>query len=162
MHFNISHRIAGMDVATFERLYFDEAFNEAMCQALGLGRKLVRLDSRGDRIVREVEVTPERQMPAMMRKVLGDQAIAYTESLEYTLGSGQGVWRTVSNLMADKITSDGELVIKAAAEGGVERRVVGHVTVKIFGLGKAIEKLIAADVADSYLRAARFAESYRV
>lgn len=160
MNFDVSHHIPGMDVAAFERLYFDEPFNAAMCHALGLGRRLLRLEAQGDRILREVEVTPDRQMPAVMRKVLGDRAIAYTETMEYTMGEGQGTWRTASNLMADKITSDGSLYVRAAAGGGVERRVTGHVTVSIFGLGKAIEKLIVADVIDSYKRAAAFASAY--
>jgi hypothetical protein len=159
MRFDVTHIIDGIDVAGFERLYFDEAFNEALCEAVGLKRRLIRLHTQGTNIVREVQITPEREIPAPVAKILGGQAIAYTETVQYELGSGRGRWQTQSSVLADKITSDGEIFIKSAG-GGIERQVVGHVTVRIFGLGGLIERFIVADVESSYEQAAQFTQKY--
>jgi len=160
MRFDVTHKIAGIDVAGFERLYFDEAFNEALCQAVGLKRRLIRLTTEGGNIVREVQITPEREIPAPVAKILGGEAIAYTETIQYTLGSGRGRWQTQSSVLTDKITSDGEIFIRKAAGNDVERQVTGHVTVRIFGLGGIIERFIVADVEKSYEQAAQFSQKY--
>jgi hypothetical protein len=92
-------------------------------------------------------------------KILGGEAIAYTETIEYALGSGRGRWQTASSVLTDKISSDGELFFRQAGNG-VERQVVGHVTVRLFGLGGLIERFIVADVENSYERAAEFTQHY--
>lgn len=160
MDFDVSHRIADTDVAAYERLYFDEAFNTALCRAVGLARRLVQLRTEGDLITRVVEVTPDREVPAAVRKILGGKTIAYTETITYRLGSGRGTWTSASSVLTDRIASDGTLEIAASPKGGVVRRVTGHVTVKIFGLGGLVEKFIAADIGDGYRRAAAFTENY--
>ena len=160
MRFDVTHAIDGIDVAGFERLYFDEAFNNALCEAVGLKRRLMRLDTEGGTLVRQVEITPERDIPAPVAKILGGEAIAYTETIEYALGSGRGHWQTVSSVLTDKISSDGELFIRQAAGNRIERQVVGHVTVRLFGLGGLIERFIVADVENSYERAAQFTQQY--
>lgn len=159
MQFDVSHTIEGIDCAAYERLYFEEAFNEAMCAAVGLGRRLIGRSDVSGTVHREVEISPDRQLPAPVAKALGAQKFTYVESLTYAWGSGTGTWSTRSSVMADRISSDGSLTLSPAG-AGVVRRVQGHVTVKIFGLGGVIERAIVADVERSYAQAAAFTQTY--
>ena len=107
MHFKAEHRIRGISLSDFERLYFDEAFNEALCQAVKLKRQcLVRTLAAG-RLHREVKVGADREIPPAAAKILGGSRIEYTELLDYAVGSMRGTWKTVSSLMTDKVDSSG-------------------------------------------------------
>lgn len=163
MQFTAKHIIRGINQADFERLYFDEPFNIALCQKVGLGRSLISLQKNSSLIIRKVQVTPQREIPAPVQKLLGGERISYTETVTYTLGSGQGMWQTESSILTQKISSDGKLFIVPAKHGdgpAVEREVTGHVTVRIFGLGGVVERFIVHDVQNSYAQAAQFTESY--
>ena len=159
MQFDVSHRIADVDPAAYERLYFDEAFNAELCAAVGLGRRLIRLDDAAGTVRREVEIAPDRQLPAPVARALGVKQFTYVETLTYAWGSGEGQWSTQSSVMADRIRSHGSLSIAQAGDG-VLRRVWGEVAVRVFGLGGAIERAIVADVSRSYAEAVGFTGRY--
>lgn len=159
MRFDIEHTITGITVADFERLYFDEPFNMALCDHLKLTRRLIRRDEQDGHIYREVAIVPAREVPAPVAKIVGPDALHYTETLDYRLGTGAGTWSTTPGAMPGKITSDGRLHIEDAA-GSVCRRVEGHVTVRLFGVGKMIERFIVADVERGYAEAAAFMQQW--
>jgi hypothetical protein len=159
MKFRCSHTFTGIDLPAYEQLYFDEAFNTALCQAVGLQRTLVSRTQDGNRIQRVVKVAPDRQVPGPVAKVLGGARIEYTEHVDYTLGSGRGTWRTVSSLLTDKVKSAGTMAF-AARSGGVERTVDGEIEVKIMLVGGTVEKFIVEDVEQSYSKAAEFTRKW--
>lgn len=159
MRFDVAHTITGIHAADYERLYFDEAFNEALCAHLKLTRRLIRREEQPGHIFREVAIVPAREVPAPVAKIVGADALHYTETLDYRLGTGAGTWSTTPGALPGKITSDGRLMIEEA-EGGVVRRVEGHVTVRLFGVGKMIERFIVADVERGYAEAAAFTQAW--
>lgn len=159
MKFQVEHRFDGLSVAEYEKIYFDEAFNESLCKTVGLTRTLVSLDDDGKRIRRVVRVAPDREVPAPVAKVVGSNKLEYTETVEYVWGSGRGTWTTTPQVMADKVKSSGDFRF-AASGSGVTRTVGGEIEVKIFGLGGLVEKFIVADVEKSYDKAAEFTRSW--
>jgi hypothetical protein len=159
MQIDVEHTLRGIEPEALERLYFDEAFNEAMCRAVRLDRTLVQRRDEGGVLERAVRISPDREIPAPVAKILGAERIGYVEHVRAVWGSGQATWRTEPTILANKISSDGTIAF-AAAEGGTTRRVRGHVTVKIFGLGGTIERFIVADVARSYAEAAAFTQRW--
>ncbi len=159
MRFKAEHRIRGISLADFEKLYFDEAFNEALCKAVKLHRNLVARTIQGGKLHREVKVAAEREIPAAAAKILGGSRLEYTEYLDYPLGSFRGTWKTISSLMTDKVDSSGTFGFRAEA-GQVVRTVEGEVTVKILFVGKVVEQFIAADVEKSYAHAAEFMQRW--
>ncbi len=159
MKFRVEHTFAGVSLADYERVYFDETFNEAMCKAVRLERKLVRRDETGGRLVRVVRVAPDRQLPAPVAKILGGAKIEYHEHLDYQLGSYRGSWRTEPSLLVDKIESRGTFGFEARGSS-VLRWVEGEVKVKIFGVGSVIERFIVGDVEKSYDDVAAFTRQY--
>lgn len=159
MKFKVQHVVKNVSLQDYERLYFDEAFNAALCAHVKLDRELVELERAGDRLVRAVKVAPDREIPAPAAKVFGGSRIEYTEHLEYTFGQYKGVWRTVPSLLTDKIDSRGTFGFEAVADG-VRRTVEGEIKVKILGIGGIAERFIVADVEKSYDNAYAFTQSW--
>jgi hypothetical protein len=159
MKFRCEHVFRGIELGAYETLYFDEPFNIALCQATGLGRALVKLEKKDGRLERAVKVTPQRELPGPMAKIIGSGTFEYTEFLDYHLGSFAGTWRTEPGMLKDKILSAGTFSF-AAVPGGVRRVVAGEVKVKIFGLGGVLEAFVVADVEKSYARAAEFTQRW--
>lgn len=159
MKFSVSHTFQNISLEDYEKLYFDEEFNTALCEAVKLARTLGTLNRTETTIHREVTVGPDREVPAPVAKILGASRIEYTEHLDYTLGSYKGTWKTISSLMTDKVHSAGTFAFKAKGNG-VERIVDGEIKVKIFGVGGMVEKFIVADIERSYAKAAEFTQNW--
>ncbi len=160
MQFQVEHRFSGITLADYEKLYFDEAFNEALCQTVKLERTLVKLDHQGEKLHRQVRVSPDRELPAPAAKVIGSSKIVYVEHCDYTFGSFRGTWKTISGIMPDKIASNGTFSFRQDGNA-VVRRVDGSVSVSVnFMINSLIEKGIIADVEKSYQQAADFTQRW--
>jgi Protein of unknown function (DUF2505) len=153
--FAIEHVFARIDRAGYEALYFDETFNAALGDALGLGRQLVRLDRGPDRIVRHVRCEPRREAGSAADQAFGTSRASYLEEMDYDLRRGTGAWRTIPNLFTDRVKNAGTLEI-ASVPGGVRRVVRGEVAVRLFGFGRLVERMIVAEIEKSYAGAAEF------
>lgn len=161
MQFRATHVFAGISAAAFEALYFDEAFNDALCRHARLKRTLVSLTRDGNVLRRAVRIVPERTLPAPAAKLLGTEHFGYVEHVSYTYGALRGSWRIEPAVLADKVKSAGTLHFEPEPEAdGVRRVVAGDVAVKIFGLGGTIERFVVADVQKSYDEAATFTAQY--
>lgn len=159
MKFRCEHRFANISLSEFERLYFSEEFNVALCKAVNLQRTLVSRDEANGRLKRVVKVAPDREIPAPAARILGSNKIEYTETIEYSLGSGRVNWSTVSSVMTDKVDSRGTVSFSSIG-GQVVRTVEGDVTVRIPLVGGTVEKFIIADIEKSYERAAEFTRTW--
>jgi hypothetical protein len=155
MKFKVEHAFSGITPDEYEKLYFDEAFNDELCKAVELERTLIKKDVKGKHLSRAVKVSPKREIPAPAAKILGSSKLEYTEYVEYDLGSFKGTWKTVSAIMSDKIESGGTFQFTKKGDG-IVRVLDGDIKVKIFGVGGVVEKFIVMDVEKSYDRAAEF------
>ena len=90
MRFRAEHKIRGVSVADYESLYFDEDFNQQLCEHVKLARELLRREEKDGHLHREVRVGPEREIPAPVAKILGASRIEYTECVDYQLGIVKG------------------------------------------------------------------------
>ncbi len=159
MKFRCEHRFSGISLADYEQLYFNEEFNLALCQQVGLQRTLLSRDVTDGKIHRVVKVAPDRQIPPAAAKVLGSAKIEYTETVDYVFGSGRGTWSTVSSLMTDKVDSRGTVQLSGDANSAL-RVIAGDVTVKMTFVGGIVEKFIIDDVNKSYDKAAEFTKNW--
>jgi hypothetical protein len=159
MKFKVEHLFKQITLADYEKLYFNEAFNVALCKGVALGRELLKFENHEGMFAREVRVSPERALPESVVKILGADKISYTEFLSYQLGTYKGVFETIPGLLKDKIESSGTFSF-AQKPDGVLRTVEGEVKVKIFGLGGVVERLIVGDVEKSYQAAADFTQAW--
>ena len=159
MKFRCEHRFQGISLYDYERLYFDEEFNVALCRQVNLQRTLISRDESNGRVKRVVKVAPDRQIPAPAAKILGASKIEYTETIEHTFGAGKAVWSTVSSIMTDKVDSRGTVAF-AASGSDVVRTVEGDVTVKITFVGGTVERFIIDDIEKSYEKASEFTRNW--
>lgn len=159
MKFKCDHRFRNITLAQYEALYFDEAFNEALCKSVNLQRTVLKLDRSPQRIHREVKVSPDRDVPAPVAKIIGSSKLEYTEHVDYTFGSFHGTWVTISSVLTDKVDTRGTMAFSADGTG-VRRVIDGDINVKIFAVGGIIEKFIVADVEKSFENAAAFTQKW--
>ena len=161
MKFSIEHAYENISVAEYCALHFDETFNIALCKATHLLRTQPDLRHEGALIVRAVTIAPERALPAPLMSLLGNKNFQYVEHVRFDTSSYSGTWTVEPALLADKLKSAGTLRFEKTREGqGVKRIVEGEISVKIFGLGGIIEKLVLEDVKKSYDDAAGFTKDY--
>ncbi len=160
MKFHADHTIAGISLADYAELYFEEAFNVALCQAVKLDRKTLRFERNGSKIVRHVQVEPQgREIPAPVAKVIGTTKFSYVDALEFDLATCEGKWTIQPGIFPDKVTAGGTL--RFVDQGGSARRIVdGSVEVRVFGIGSIVERFICSDAEQSYADAAAFTERY--
>ena len=159
MHFVASHTFRVPSPEALAELYFDEPFNEALCANGRLRRELLSLRRESNVLLREVRVEPERTLPAPAARWLGSERFGYVEHMAFDFAALHGTWRIEPALLGEKISSSGTLSF-AAAPDGAQRKVEGEFQVKVFGLGKTIERFVVGDVEKSYDEAAAFTARY--
>ena len=156
MKFVVEHTFRGLTVADYEKLYFDEAFNDALCKAVNLDRNVQKREDDGKRLARVVKVAPrDREIPGPLQKILGSSRIEYSEHVNYEWGTYRGTWKTISSIMTDKIESSGSFRFDQNSDG-VKRIVEGEIKVKMFGVGGVVERFIVSDIEKSYEQASDF------
>ena len=70
MDFRVEHTFRDISLADYETLYWDEEFNIALCENVKLERDLRDRTMTGNRLHREVLVTPDREIPKPVQKIL--------------------------------------------------------------------------------------------
>ncbi len=159
MKFTTETTFRGISLQDFEKLYFDEAFNKALCERVNLARTVVKFESDDAKLHRVLRVGPDRELPGAVKKVLGTDRLEYEERLDYRWGTYKAQWETVPSVMASKVDARG--TISFAESGGAVRRVAeGEIKVKLLGVGGLIEKLVVADVEKSFKDAADFTQRW--
>lgn len=156
MKFKADHLIEGIAVERYAQMYFEDAFNDAMCVAVNLVRKPIKMERTGNKVVRHVHVEPQgREIPGPVAKLLGQSRFGYVEELEFDFGTNEGVWRTIPTILPDKVTTGGTL--RFVSESNGTRRIVhGDIEVRVFGIGGIVERFICSDAEKSYADAAEF------
>src|SRR5262249_48653375 len=110
MKFVIEHTFA-VTPAEYEALYFDEQFNVALGDHLGLGRELRRFDRSAARIVRHVCCEPKRDPDSPAGKAFGTTRASYVEEMDYDVHARRGAWRTIPNILPERVKTEGTLEI---------------------------------------------------
>lgn len=160
MRFEIVHRFDGIDCDAYEALYFDEEFWTALGRALRLGRELLRLERSDARIVRHVRCAPDQDPDTPEGRALAENKAAFVEELDYDRRARRGAWRTIPNLLPERVRTHGTIEIAAAPGGGVVRTVRGESDVRLLGFGGLVEKQIVKSIRTSYDDAAVFTAAW--
>jgi hypothetical protein len=158
MKFVIEHTFA-VSPADYEALYFDEPFNVALGDHLGLGRELRRFDRTADRIVRHVCCEPKRDPDSPAGKAFGTTRASYVEEMDYDVRARRGAWRTIPNILPERVKTEGTLEI-ASAPGGMKRIVRGEVKARLWGFGGIVERMVVSEIEQSYAKAAAFTTAW--
>jgi hypothetical protein len=145
----VEHVFAGIGCAEYEDVYFDEAFNTEVGEALQMGRQLLRLERNAEKIVRHVCFEPNRDPNSPAGQAFGTSRASFVEELEYDVRAHRGAWRTIPNMFTDRVRNAGTIELVATTDG-VRRIVRGEVKVSLFGFGGIVERMIVAEIEKSY------------
>ena len=154
--FTLTHEI-DCNVETFWRIFFDKTFNEELFRNhMKFPEFTITAFNDGEKTTtRQVKAKPNMEMPAAVKKVLGD-SFAYTE--DGTLDKATKLWRfkTTPSAMADKIKNEGTMRIEAIGDDKVRRISEITVEAKIFMIGSIIEGNAEKALRDGWDKAAAF------
>ncbi|MDD9945520.1 MAG: DUF2505 family protein [Myxococcales bacterium] len=157
MRYRISHMIE-TDPQTFWEVFFDEAYNRALSiDHLGFSRYDVLSFERHDdgRITKRIEAAPEVELPGPVKKAFG-HVTSYIEAGTFDPSTSRYVVDVIPSAAADKIKTKIEIWIEPRGDKRVERMVEVDNTVKIFGVGKLVEKFLEQQTREAYSLAAEF------
>jgi hypothetical protein len=142
-------------------VFFETDYNRRLyTEALGFGGyTLLADDLRAGERIRRMRCEPRLEMPAAVRRVLGD-ALSYTEEGRFDPKARRWHWRVVLSRLADKIRIEGDVRCEPAGAGRLTRTSDIDVGVDLFGVGGLIEGFVEKSVRDSYARATAFTRAY--
>jgi len=107
-----------------------------------------------------VKLFPERAVPAPVVALLGVDKMEYDEVTRYEVGTYEGTWTMVPAMFEDLFASSGGFEFRALDEHTVSRVFFGDLDVKIWGIGRWVEKTIIEEIVRSYDRVGTFTENY--
>jgi len=160
MQFEIRH-VFPTDPETFwTRVFFDREFmRRTYTEVLGF-REFELLELTGEPggvRTRKMRTRPASEPPAVVKKLAGGP-IDYTETGRFDPATG--LWTYQMTTSASEKVQIGGVVRAVAHPDGLERILEGHVNVKVFGVGKAVERFIEKTTRDGYERSAAFTAEY--
>lgn len=162
MRYTIRHTF-NTDADTFwGKIFFDPAYNETLFLThLGFAQyKLLELDEQPDGSVkRRVECSPKVEIPAAVKKVIGDSA-SYVETGRFDPKTRRFSVEVQPRVAADRIQTHVTMWVEPRGDKKIERFVEVDSTVKVFGVGGMIEKLIEQQTRASYDAAAAFTNKW--
>ncbi|MCX4247505.1 DUF2505 domain-containing protein [Paraliomyxa miuraensis] len=144
-------------------IFFSDDYNEGLWPALDIKRELLKFDRQGEgaalRIHREQRLTPQREVPAFVKKLVSG-AITYVEKNEFVAADSVMKTITIPGFAADRITTTGTYRLVPKGPGRCSRVWEGVCECRIPLLGGKVEKHLIDEVRESYRRATVFTRTW--
>jgi hypothetical protein len=137
--FSIIHEFE-TDAQGFWRIFLDNEFQNEMYRAAGMQRTEIRREDLADRTVIVAECIADRQLPAIVRSLLGGNPLGYTETLTFHKPTSQLEQQIEMGVLTDRIRFNGALAVEKLADDHVRRCYSGAINVNIALMGKKIEQ----------------------
>lgn len=160
MKLQLEMRTENIDFDRYKDVYYSEEFNALAMPAAKLReRSLQKHEVLVDgRELRKVRMVPDIHLPSPVMRLLNGEEIAYTEVTLFDPQSRRA--RLDVRSAAGDVVKVGGDVHFTEDKGGVTLHFDGEVKVKVFGLGKIIEKIIVNQVRDRYAAIAPVLQTY--
>jgi hypothetical protein len=158
MRFTVKHAIDTDEETFWEKIFFDEPFNRELCLGhLGFEVfQVLEMKREPDGVItRRIRNQPPAEIPAAVKKALGDST-SFVEEGRFDPAARRWRFRVIPAVAPDRIRTHGQLWVEPRGDRSVERVVEVETTVKVFGLGRVVEELIARQTRESYEQAALF------
>ncbi len=160
MKFRIEHTFP-IDRERYENeMFFDLPMNDHIAEVLNLGpKKLLEEQDDEEILYRKNLLSPRFDIPKILKKALGNKGIGYFESTTFYRKEHRAIWSIQSEMFPDKITGHGEFLFEDLGDH-TKRIVIGEISVKFFGVGKTIERLIVQNIEDSYEKVSQITQQW--
>lgn len=143
-------------------IFFEEGYNQELyTQALGMAVFDVFEEERGDdgSYSRKLKAEPKMEVPRVLKKLLGD-GTGYVEEGSYDPAKKIWSFEVIPAKLASKITIKGKLWAEPIDDSSCKRICECDITVKIFGVGGAMEKFLKKQFVENYDKAAEFTNTW--
>jgi hypothetical protein len=156
MSYTVRH-IIDTDVDTFWKLSFDQELARVMLQKLGNQGEFIMLEERveGPITHRRIEWRANSELPELAKKLVGDGT--YTEIGRFDAAIKKYSADCVPKVGGEKFLTHFEITAEPV-DGGArcERVITTENTIKVFGIGAMLAKLVERGQRDSHDEGAKF------
>jgi hypothetical protein len=160
-HFEITHIFNRIDRQGYIALLLDDEFNGWLEQQLPVKeRKVIEHSEQNGVIVRRIRIDSGRKLPPAAARVVGADHVHYIETSVYRKGGDSLCWEISPSVMSDKIKSSGMVSFVEIGEKTVRRVIKGELTVRVFGVGRIVEKAIIERLGRGFDQIAALTQKY--
>ena len=147
----------------FWEVFFSDAYNAGLWPALEVDYKALEFERKGEgkelRIRRAQELTPHRQAPKVVQKMVSG-TITYVEKNDYDASTSAMKVVTIPNFATDRVDNHGTFRVQPMGEGKCERIWEGVCKVKIPLVGGQVEKYLVGEIQESYRKATDYTRKF--
>jgi hypothetical protein len=147
----------------FWEVFFSDEYNAGLWPALDVDYKLLKLERTGEgsslRIIREQELTPHRQAPKVVQKMVKG-TVSYIEKNDFDAAKSAINVVTVPNFAADRVENHGVFRVEALGENQCARIWEGVCKVKIPLVGGQVEKYLVSEIQESYRKTTEYTRKF--
>jgi hypothetical protein len=144
-------------------VFFSEDYAAGLFPHLEIDWKLLKFEKQGEGddlvIIREAELTPHRQPPKVLQKLITTK-IKYVESNVYTASKSEMTTKITPNFGADRVSNGGVYKVEPLGPDKCKRVWEGVCTCKIPLIGGRIEDYLVGEVKESYRGATTFTRKW--
>jgi hypothetical protein len=158
----VEHTFNCSEATFWDRIFLDPEYNERLFKTelkFPVNREISR-EEKGGVLHRVVEVVPYvGELPAALKAVIGE-GIGYEERGVLDRNAKTYKVVVVPNKLAEKLSIKVDIMTVADGENRCRRKARAEASVKIFGVGGAIEKRMLGDLERSYQKSADFTNRF--
>ena len=144
----------------WQELYFDKHFTEQLyLQGLGCLHFQLLAEGTFPDYSRTIRSQPKLMVPKTLQKILGP-SLSYTEKGQLTLAENRYSFSITPSALANKIHISGTQCIRPTQENQTESTITIDFSVRMFGIGKIVEKFILQSTIENQQNAALFTKKW--
>lgn len=153
---HLAHDI-NCSVATFWKVYFDPAFNEALLRDIMKvdDYKILASEDNDREIRRTITGKPRVTLPAPIKKMIGD-GFSFTEEGRFDKATQLWHFKIRISTFGDKARNEGTMRLEPIGDNKVRRVADAVVEAKIFGVGGMIEGGMEKQMQEGWAAGAEF------
>lgn len=130
----------------FEKVYTSQEFQALVAKNVQMRRReVLKEEHRGNVYYREVLQVPKRDLPTVVKKVVGADELSFVEKGTFFRDQHRIEFIVIPSVKPDRISIDGRIWFEPAPDGCL-RHCELNVDVRIFGVGSIIEKIVIEDI----------------
>jgi hypothetical protein len=158
--FCFEHVFRAPSTAEVFAAFFDDEHQLEQDRQLAIAkRELLELDDRGDQLYRRQRITPERQLPAIVKPFVSGP-LHYIESQTWRRSSDEIALEIRPSLLGGRARVEATYSLASVGEGAIRRRYAGRVSVDVAILATRIERGIVQELVKSLPIAARCTQDW--
>lgn len=138
-------------------IFEDPEFDRRLEEETGVRREVLEARTEeGGVEIKKLRCISLREMPAVMKKVLGTEQFEFEQENRLDRKEGLLEWTVVTPFLTDRVDAGGTTRVEKTKSGS-KRIVTGEIVIRLPVVGKKMEGKLAGNIEESYKKAADIA-----